>query len=231
MSTTLQFRRYNTATTASTTGAVGEITINTDLSTVVVHDGVTAGGTPLATQSNVTSIAAGGVTLSSFAGNIIPSATNTYWLGTSSKAFETLYVSSTGINIGSFAVTGTGGVFGVANTNSNIALLASSAILSGNGSNVAIQSGDVRINSGITSGVSAEWDFYSNAAVRFPNGRLQSTAYPGVTSSIPTSSKGQSGDIQGLIASDGSFVYICYTDYTTGTNDIWAKVATTSTTW
>jgi len=44
MPTTLQFRRYGTAATASVTGANGELTIDTDKETVVVHDGSTAGG-------------------------------------------------------------------------------------------------------------------------------------------------------------------------------------------
>jgi len=47
MPTTLQFRRYGTAATASVTGANGELTIDTDKEVVVVHDGSTAGGYPL----------------------------------------------------------------------------------------------------------------------------------------------------------------------------------------
>jgi hypothetical protein len=44
MPTTLQFKRYNTAVTATTTGANGELTIDVTKNTVVVHDGTTAGG-------------------------------------------------------------------------------------------------------------------------------------------------------------------------------------------
>jgi len=55
MSTRVQFRRGNTAQTAAFTGAVAEVTINTDNNTLVVHDGTTAGGwqtpTLLFTQS------------------------------------------------------------------------------------------------------------------------------------------------------------------------------------
>lgn len=47
MPTTLQFRRYNTAATANVTGANGEITIDTEKETAVIHDGTTAGGYPL----------------------------------------------------------------------------------------------------------------------------------------------------------------------------------------
>ena len=39
-----QLRRGNTAQTASFTGAVAEVTVDTDKNTIVVHDGSTAGG-------------------------------------------------------------------------------------------------------------------------------------------------------------------------------------------
>lgn len=46
MPTQLQFRRGTTAQTASFTGGVAEVTVDTDKNTIVVHDGVTAGGWP-----------------------------------------------------------------------------------------------------------------------------------------------------------------------------------------
>jgi hypothetical protein len=55
MATTLQLRRYNTATIASTTGADGEVLVDSTKKTLVVQDGSTAGGTPLATETFVTS--------------------------------------------------------------------------------------------------------------------------------------------------------------------------------
>jgi len=51
MPTQLQLRRGNTAQTATFTGAVAEITVDTDKKTVVVHDGTTAGGFSLALES------------------------------------------------------------------------------------------------------------------------------------------------------------------------------------
>jgi len=54
MSTQVQFRRGNTAQTASFTGAIAEITVDTDKKVVVVHDGTTAGGYALARESSVT---------------------------------------------------------------------------------------------------------------------------------------------------------------------------------
>jgi hypothetical protein len=47
----LQLRRGTTAQHASFTGLVGEITVDTDKDTIVVHDGSTAGGIPLAKAS------------------------------------------------------------------------------------------------------------------------------------------------------------------------------------
>lgn len=51
MATEVRFRRGTTAQHASFIGAPAEITVDTDKKTVVVHDGVTAGGFPLASDS------------------------------------------------------------------------------------------------------------------------------------------------------------------------------------
>lgn len=55
MATILQLRRGTTTQHNTFTGAVGEVTVDTTKDTVVVHDGVTAGGKPLATEAYVTS--------------------------------------------------------------------------------------------------------------------------------------------------------------------------------
>jgi hypothetical protein len=54
MATQVQLRRGNTSQTNAFTGAVAEITIDTDKETVVVHDGSTAGGFALARESALT---------------------------------------------------------------------------------------------------------------------------------------------------------------------------------
>jgi hypothetical protein len=51
MATALKLRRGTTAQHSSFTGAEGEITVDTTKDTVVVHDGSTAGGVPLAKES------------------------------------------------------------------------------------------------------------------------------------------------------------------------------------
>jgi hypothetical protein len=55
MPTQLQLRRGTTAQTAIFTGAVAEVTVDTDKNTLVVHDGSTQGGFPLPVGVDVTS--------------------------------------------------------------------------------------------------------------------------------------------------------------------------------
>jgi len=52
MPTTVQFRRGTTAQNEAFTGAVGEITIDTDKDTIIVHDGATQGGFPLISSND-----------------------------------------------------------------------------------------------------------------------------------------------------------------------------------
>jgi hypothetical protein len=61
MSTVLKFRRGNTSTANAFTGAEGELFVDTSKDTLVVHDGVTLGGNPLATESYVTTAISGKV--------------------------------------------------------------------------------------------------------------------------------------------------------------------------
>ena len=53
MATQVQLRRGNTLQTSTFTGAVAEVTIDTDKETIVVHDGTTVGGYPLARESSL----------------------------------------------------------------------------------------------------------------------------------------------------------------------------------
>lgn len=54
MTTALQLRRGTTAEHEVFTGALGEVTVDTDKNTAVVHDGVTPGGTPVAREDSLT---------------------------------------------------------------------------------------------------------------------------------------------------------------------------------
>jgi hypothetical protein len=62
MARTLQFKRYSAATLASTTGANGEIIIDSTNQTLTIHDGVTPGGRSLATANTRLSTTGGTVT-------------------------------------------------------------------------------------------------------------------------------------------------------------------------
>jgi len=53
MATELKLRRGTTSQHSSFTGAEAEVTVDTDKNTVVVHDGSTAGGFPLATKAEI----------------------------------------------------------------------------------------------------------------------------------------------------------------------------------
>ena len=52
MAKILQLRRGTTAQNNAFTGAVGEVSVDTDKDVLVVHDGVTGGGFPVAARAN-----------------------------------------------------------------------------------------------------------------------------------------------------------------------------------
>ena len=58
MAKLLKLRRGTTSQHSSFTGAEGEVTVDTTKDTIVVHDGSTAGGTPLAKEATVSAIPA-----------------------------------------------------------------------------------------------------------------------------------------------------------------------------
>ena len=62
MATAIQRRRGTTAQHSSFTGLAGELTIDTTLNTVIVHDGSTAGGIRLAKHTEVQAAATGDIT-------------------------------------------------------------------------------------------------------------------------------------------------------------------------
>ena len=58
MAKLLKLRRGTTSEHSSFTGAEGEVTVDTTKDTIVVHDGSTAGGTPLAKEATVSALPA-----------------------------------------------------------------------------------------------------------------------------------------------------------------------------
>jgi hypothetical protein len=59
MTKQVQLRRGSTSQHATFTGALAEATVDTDKRTVVVHDGATQGGNPLATETIAIAFAVG----------------------------------------------------------------------------------------------------------------------------------------------------------------------------
>ena len=59
MAKKLQLRRGTTSQHSSFTGAEGEVTVDTDKEAIVVHDGSTAGGFPMARSTTVDNIISG----------------------------------------------------------------------------------------------------------------------------------------------------------------------------
>ena len=77
MPTQVQFRRGSTSQNNSFTGAVGEVSVDTDKDTLRVHDGSTQGGFELA-KSNLSNISSVGVvTATTFVGALTGTATST----------------------------------------------------------------------------------------------------------------------------------------------------------
>jgi hypothetical protein len=79
MSKQVQLRRGNTSDHSTFTGVVGEVTIDTTKKTVVVHDGSTAGGVPLATET-----ALGSYALTSALGDYVATST----IGSAVQAYD-----------------------------------------------------------------------------------------------------------------------------------------------
>lgn len=109
MPTQLQFRRGNTSQHSTFTGAQGEVTIDTDKNTAIIHDGSTAGGFALAKEQNAaltgnTTAAnlsvTGTLSVGTVNTDIIPSANVTYSLGNTTNRWANLFLSGNTIVLG-----------------------------------------------------------------------------------------------------------------------------------
>jgi hypothetical protein len=171
MATAIQRRRGNTAQHASFTGLAGEITIDTQKNTVVVHDGTTAGGYPLARADEVAALGgaditaviagsgltggstSGNATISlnyeNLAGNLVPSANNTYSLGTVSKVWKDVFVGPGSLYInGQQVLSDNSGTITVsANANQNL-----SFVTTGTGDLELTAGGEIQLKSNVILG-------------------------------------------------------------------------------
>ena len=168
MATAIQRRRGTTSQHSSFTGLAGEITIDTTKNTVVVHDGSTAGGIPLAKSSEVSALggaditdvvagsgltggaSSGSATISldyeNLTGNLVPSANNTYSLGSLSSVWKDVFVGP-----GSLYVNGqkvieddSGTITFSADTNQNLSI-----VTAGSGDIELTSGGDIQLKSNI----------------------------------------------------------------------------------
>lgn len=48
---------------------------------------------------------------------------------------------------------------------------------------------------------------------------------------VPTTSKGKSGDVQGMVAFDSTYFYYCISSYVDGVDDIWKRMTHPVGTW
>ena len=110
MTTQFQLRRGTAAQTATFTGALAEVTVDTTNNVLVVHDSITPGGWPTiganSTQTlrNKTLVSALFTGNTSFAGNILPGAADTYNIGSSALPFHNLYLSGNTIYLGTATI-------------------------------------------------------------------------------------------------------------------------------
>ena len=104
MPTTIKFRRGTTTQNNAFTGASGEITVDTTLNTLRVHDSSTAGGHELLNLSSSQTFS--NKTVGS---HLLPSADSTYDLGDSAVKWRDLYLSGSTIHLGSLLLQDSGG--------------------------------------------------------------------------------------------------------------------------
>lgn len=145
MSIEVKFRRGTTAEHSSFTGANGEITIDTTIKTLRVHDGVTTGGVRIAKYSDLGSAA----NLESISTNVIPSANVTYDLGTAELAWRDLYLSGNTIYLADNKISTTGNTVTIAGANGQAVRLITDSIAIGdvnNGTATVLKSVDGKLN-------------------------------------------------------------------------------------
>jgi hypothetical protein len=199
MATAIQRRRGTTSQHASFTGLVGEITIDTDLKTIRVHDGATAGGFALARAD-------GGV---QYTGNLIPSANNTYSLGSATSVWKDIYVGANTLFIDGVALTVANGsllVGGVGVTGDITAVTAGDG-LTGGGS-----SGDVTLNIGAGPGITVNADNVSLT----PN--VVTAGDYGAANTVPAISVDTYGRVTGASNVGIAIAAVQVTDFITAAN-------------
>ena len=130
MTTQVQFRRGTTAEHSGFKGADGEVTVDTSLKTVVIHDAITNGGFPVLRQDGSNSQFDRGSTTNcalKFAGDpdtgIISPASNELALVTGGSSHLTIDANGAATFTGNVQVNGTLSVTGNFDSGENLALI------------------------------------------------------------------------------------------------------------
>ena len=130
MATQVQFRRGTTAEHSGFKGAAGEVTVDTSLKTVVIHDAITNGGFPVLRQDGSNSQFDRGSTTNcalKFAGDpdtgIISPASNELALVTGGSSHLTIDANGAATFTGNVQVNGTLSVTGNFDSGENLALI------------------------------------------------------------------------------------------------------------
>lgn len=147
MSIEVKFRRGTSTEHGSFTGANGEITIDTTLKTIKVHDGVTTGGIRIAKYSEVVNSS----NLLSVSTNIVPASNVSLDLGTSERAWRDLYLSGNTITLGDSTISTDTGSIAFQDTDGQAVQISASTVKLGSGNTAIIlgsSSGSLSINGG-----------------------------------------------------------------------------------
>ena len=130
MATQVQFRRGTTAEHTGFKGADGEVTVDTSLKTVVIHDALTNGGFPLLRQDGTNSVFERGTTNScalKFAGDpntgLISPASDEIALVTGGSSRLTIDANGAATFTGNVQVNGSLSVTGGFDSGENLALI------------------------------------------------------------------------------------------------------------
>ena len=130
MATQVQFRRGTTAEHSGFKGADGEVTVDTSLKTVVIHDAITNGGFPLLRQDGSNSLLERGAVTScalKFAGDpntgLISPAADEIALVTGGSSRLTIDANGAATFTGNVQVNGTLSVTGSFDSGENLALI------------------------------------------------------------------------------------------------------------
>lgn len=319
----LQFKRFPHSTVNNTTGADGELIVDTTTKTLTVHDGVTAGGSRLATELYVsqhstysnTNVAGflpgyGGPISATMLSNTRSITCNTDYVNVGSiVGFQLQYDPSGEYNLydikeGSWIyfdgsgytwqsnTTGTsyvvyfdnvGNISADGNITAKVNVAANNVVTNtvifSTNSSITNENGLMHLNvsdgfnqmswslrpdgqlmlpTSTQGGIAGGWvtstsDICFNAAgnlwkfgadgtmsspysvqvtttgFKYPDGTTQNTAYQLV--SIPTTSKGQSGDKINMMAANNTYLYYCTANYTDGLTDIWKRIQWSNNTW